>query len=220
MRNNITQPAIENRHSKAITGPFIFSTVASHAPPMVAMSWTAPKGILKRIVLNWSKPKDSIIRGPKVDMPPLGSLACEHDTTTYIRVIGETYDIANISTNQNHVFRSRQASLTWSHFHWLFSTPCWFIRSLHHVSIYPWICEITPEDAPLNCNKLILFLEKLGSHRRVRHKAPENVSFGNSVRLTGPISQYNCRKCDRNETEEQEDYLSTLVFQLPICQRV
>lgn len=33
-----------------------------------------------------------MIRGPKVDMPPLGSLACEQDYT-YIQVIGETRTI-------------------------------------------------------------------------------------------------------------------------------
>lgn len=42
----------------------------------------------------------------------------------------ETCEIANIRENQSHVFRSRQASFTWAHFHWWFSTPCWFIRSL------------------------------------------------------------------------------------------
>jgi hypothetical protein len=34
----------------------------------------APKGILKSIVLSWSKPKDSMIKGPNVVMPPLGIL--------------------------------------------------------------------------------------------------------------------------------------------------
>lgn len=38
------------------------------------MSWTAPNGMLKRIVLNWSKPKASMIKGPNVEIPPLGRL--------------------------------------------------------------------------------------------------------------------------------------------------
>lgn len=112
IRRNITHPAIKGRHSRIKTGPFIFNTVANHAPPSVAMSWTALKGMLKRMVLNSSKPKASMIKGPNVDMPPLRS------------------DIADIRANQNHFFGSRHVSLTWSHFHWSFSTPCWFIWSL------------------------------------------------------------------------------------------
>lgn len=45
-------------------------------------------------------------------------------------MLRETCEIANIRANQSHVFRSRLASFTWAHFHWWFSTPCWFIRSL------------------------------------------------------------------------------------------
>jgi hypothetical protein len=30
--------------------------------------------MLKRMVVNWSKPKDSMMRGPNVEMPPLGIL--------------------------------------------------------------------------------------------------------------------------------------------------
>lgn len=71
---------------------------------------------------------------------------------------------------------------------------------------------MTPGNTPLNCKKLILFLEKLGSYRRVRHKDPGNISLDNSVYMTGSISQYNCRERDRNKTEEQEDYLFTSVF--------
>jgi hypothetical protein len=40
----------------------------------VAIICTAPKGMLKRIVVKLSKPKDWMIRGPKVEMPPLGML--------------------------------------------------------------------------------------------------------------------------------------------------
>lgn len=56
------------------TGPFIFRTIASHAPPIVETNWTAPKGMLKSIAVNWSNPKDLTIKGPKVDTPPLGML--------------------------------------------------------------------------------------------------------------------------------------------------
>jgi hypothetical protein len=49
--------------------------VASAAPPIVAMICTAPKGMLSRIVLKLSKPKEFTIRGPKVVIPPLGILS-------------------------------------------------------------------------------------------------------------------------------------------------
>lgn len=62
------------RQSNAKTGPFIFQTVASQAPPIVATSWTAPKGMLKSMVSYSLRPKDLIIKGPKVVMPPLGTL--------------------------------------------------------------------------------------------------------------------------------------------------
>lgn len=46
----------------------------TQAPPRVEIIWTAPKGMLKRIVVKESKPKDWMMRGPKVEMPPLGIL--------------------------------------------------------------------------------------------------------------------------------------------------
>jgi len=48
--------------------------VAKAAAPRVAMIWTAPKGMLRRIVLNAENPKELTIRGPKVLIPPLGIL--------------------------------------------------------------------------------------------------------------------------------------------------
>lgn len=67
-------PAIGGRQSSASTGAFIFQKVASQAPPIVAMSWTAPNGIFKRMVLRSSNPKALTMRGPNVVMPPLGIL--------------------------------------------------------------------------------------------------------------------------------------------------
>lgn len=58
----------------ARTGAFIFQAVANQAPPIVAMSWTAPNGTLRRIVFRELNPNDSTIRGPNVVMPPLGIL--------------------------------------------------------------------------------------------------------------------------------------------------
>jgi hypothetical protein len=48
---------------------FAFQRVAAIAPPSVATSCTAPKGMLKRIVVKESKPKLLTINGPKVLMP-------------------------------------------------------------------------------------------------------------------------------------------------------
>lgn len=56
------------------TGDFALRRLESQAPPRVEIIWTAPKGMLKRIVVKGSNPKDSIMRGPKVEMPPLGML--------------------------------------------------------------------------------------------------------------------------------------------------
>lgn len=72
--SSIMQPAIGGRHSSARTGPFIFQAVANQAPPIVAMSWTAPNGTLRRMVFRSLNPKDLTIKGPNVVMPPLGIL--------------------------------------------------------------------------------------------------------------------------------------------------
>lgn len=58
----------------AMTGPFLWIFVAIQEPPTVETSWTAPKGMLKRMVWKESKPKDLTMRGPKVEMPPEGML--------------------------------------------------------------------------------------------------------------------------------------------------
>lgn len=68
-------PIIGGMHSSTMTGPFFFNPRARNAPPMVAISCTAPNGMLKRIVWNESKPKDFTMSGPNVDMPPEGILA-------------------------------------------------------------------------------------------------------------------------------------------------
>lgn len=47
--------------------------VAIQAPPTVAHNWTAPNGILNKIVWKGSNPKDLMISGPKVEMPPEGT---------------------------------------------------------------------------------------------------------------------------------------------------
>lgn len=53
--------------------------------------------MLKRIVVNGSKPKLSTIKGPNVEMPPEGM------------------DTAVSMENQSQVLTSRKTSLTWSH---------------------------------------------------------------------------------------------------------
>jgi hypothetical protein len=68
------QPMMGKRQRRMRTGPFILILSESQAPPRVAIICTAPKGMLKRIVVKRSKPKDSMIRGPNVEMPPLGIL--------------------------------------------------------------------------------------------------------------------------------------------------
>jgi hypothetical protein len=67
-------PAMGGMQSKARAGPLRFVHVAKAAPPMVATICTAPKGMLRRMVLNGLKPKELTISGPKVVMPPLGIL--------------------------------------------------------------------------------------------------------------------------------------------------
>lgn len=77
--SNITHPAMGGMQSRASAGPLRLVQVANAAPPIVATIWTAPKGMLRRIVLNALKPKEFTINGPKVVMPPLGilvQLAC------------------------------------------------------------------------------------------------------------------------------------------------
>jgi hypothetical protein len=77
------------------------------------MSWTAPKGILNKIVVNESNPKDCTINGPKVEIPPLGILGPGVSTLFSSCVTGSpTHEIENIKENQNHVFRSKKLSLT------------------------------------------------------------------------------------------------------------
>lgn len=70
----MTHPAIGGMQSSARAGPLRFVQVANAAPPIVATIWTAPKGMLRRMVLNLLKPKELTISGPKVVMPPLGIL--------------------------------------------------------------------------------------------------------------------------------------------------
>jgi hypothetical protein len=57
-----------------MTRPLDLMRVASQPPQRMAMMFTTPKGMLKRMVRNWSKPKDWTIRGPKVPIPPDGML--------------------------------------------------------------------------------------------------------------------------------------------------
>jgi hypothetical protein len=74
MHNNMTMPMIGGIQSRARAGPLRFVQVAKAAPPMVATIWTAPKGMLRRIVLKGLKPNELTIKGPKVVIPPLGIL--------------------------------------------------------------------------------------------------------------------------------------------------
>jgi hypothetical protein len=51
---------------------------------MVATICTAPKGMLKSMVSNLPKPKDLMMSGPKVDIPPLGMLELGQFCVFYI----------------------------------------------------------------------------------------------------------------------------------------
>lgn len=86
------------------------------------------------MVLNSSNPKDSMIKGPKVEIPPLGILVI--DQLNKLNNFGKgSYEIENINANQIQDLTSRHASLAWSHFHLSLSIPCWFMRSLMGMSV-------------------------------------------------------------------------------------
>lgn len=101
----MTMPTIGGIQRSSKAGPFLFVHVAIAAPPNVAMIWTAPKGMLRRMVSKLPKPKELTMRGPKVVTPPLGIL------------------MEKIKANQNHVFKSKQLSVTCSHFQTVETTP-------------------------------------------------------------------------------------------------
>jgi hypothetical protein len=67
-------PAIVGTQRSASVKPLRFVQVANKAPPKIEMIWTAPKGIFRRMVWKELKPKELMIKGPKVVMPPLGML--------------------------------------------------------------------------------------------------------------------------------------------------
>lgn len=60
----------------AITSPFVRNLLASHPPPRMMKTCTAPKGRLNRIASKFVYPKEVIIRLPNVLIPPLGMLEC------------------------------------------------------------------------------------------------------------------------------------------------
>lgn len=106
----------------AITAPLLLIRVASQPPQRMAIMLTTPKGMLKRIVWNLSKPKDCTIRGPKVPIPPDGMLDGvsfpilfeEYETSCDscpVPVLG-TYEIAITRKNQHQDFGSSNASTT------------------------------------------------------------------------------------------------------------
>lgn len=70
----MTWPMIGGMERKIRTGPFILIIMATHAPPRVDTICTAPNGMLNRIVLKLSYPKPLMIKGPNVEMLPLGML--------------------------------------------------------------------------------------------------------------------------------------------------
>lgn len=74
IRRSIMHPSIGNRHISLMTGPFWLSFVDSTAEPRIVASWTRPKGMLKRMVWNLSKPKSLMMREPNIPIPPLGIL--------------------------------------------------------------------------------------------------------------------------------------------------
>jgi hypothetical protein len=67
----MTQPTIAGIHKPIMTGPFFLILVAIIPLPRIATNWTAPKGVLNKIVVNLSYPKAEMMRGPKVVIPPL-----------------------------------------------------------------------------------------------------------------------------------------------------
>lgn len=70
----MAHPIIGGMQRSAKAGPFFFVQVANAAPPKVAIICTAPKGMLSRMVSKLSKPKPLMIKGPNVEIPPLGML--------------------------------------------------------------------------------------------------------------------------------------------------
>lgn len=120
-------PAIGGMQSNASAGPLRFVQVANAAPPIVAAIWTAPKGMLRRMVLNLLKPKELTISGPKVVMPPLGILFPSASYNRQQQI--ETHDMEKIKANQHQVLISSRLSTTWSHFHSVETTPIWLSRS-------------------------------------------------------------------------------------------
>jgi len=74
MIRSMMTPAIVGTQRSASVKFLRFVHVANQAPPKIEMIWTAPKGMFRRIVWKESKPKELMIKGPKVVMPPLGML--------------------------------------------------------------------------------------------------------------------------------------------------
>jgi hypothetical protein len=72
--SRMARPATGPRQRSMRARAFMRILSESRAPPSVAISCMAPEGMLKRIVVKLSKQKDGMIRGPKVEMPPLGML--------------------------------------------------------------------------------------------------------------------------------------------------
>lgn len=110
MLSSKDMPMMGGMHKNARTGLFTFQRVAANAPPSVATNWTAPKGMLKRIVVKLSNPKDFTMSGPKVVMPPDG------------------IDTAVSMQNHIQVLTSKKHSLTWSQRQTPDEIPIWFIR--------------------------------------------------------------------------------------------
>lgn len=70
----ITEPMIAGIVRPIMIGPLILTLVAMTPLMRMAQNWTAPKGVLNKMVVNWSKPNALMMRGPKVVIPPLGIL--------------------------------------------------------------------------------------------------------------------------------------------------
>jgi len=96
--------------SKARMGDFARQWVAAKAPLNVATSWTAPKGMLNRMVVKLLNPNDLTINGPKVEIPPDG------------------IDTAVSMENHSQVFTSSKHSVTWSQRQTPDEMPIWFMR--------------------------------------------------------------------------------------------
>lgn len=161
--NSITHPAMGGRQSKRRAGPFFLVKVANAAPPKVAQIWTKPKGMLSRIVLNLLKPNEFTIKGPKVVMPPEGILVVLENSIegTWSK---RAYEMEKINANQHQVLKSRQLSITCSHFHSVETTPIWLSLKRSTAKTLSWSLRNLASTGESGKKRLRLSITKLLFH--------------------------------------------------------